>query len=94
MSLRIMLSIFTTVFLAELGDKTQLATFCYAAEGECSPLGVFLASSAALVCSTLLAVLFGSQLSKYVPPHYLKIAAGGGFVVIGLWVLWGAVKGT
>ncbi|MBF0530565.1 MAG: TMEM165/GDT1 family protein [Deltaproteobacteria bacterium] len=94
MSLRIMMSIFITVFLAEMGDKTQLAAFCYAAEGECSPLGVFLASSAALICSTFLAVLLGSQTSKIIPPHYLKIAAGGGFVIIGLWVLWGAYKGT
>lgn len=79
--------IFVTVFLAELGDKTQLATLLFAAEQNTSKMGVFLASAGALVLSSLLAVLVGSQLSAYVPPRALKLTAGIGFIAIGIWVL-------
>ena len=80
--------IFVTVFLAELGDKTQLATLLFAADPQVSKLGVFAASSAALVLSSLIAVLVGAQLSQYVSPRMLKLMAGIGFVVIGIWVLY------
>jgi Predicted membrane protein len=82
--------IFVTVFLAELGDKTQLATLLFAADQRVSKLGVFAASSAALVLSSLIAVLVGAQLSQYVSPRMLKLVAGVGFVAIGLWVLFDA----
>lgn len=61
--------IFVTIFLAELGDKTQLATLLFAAEQNTSKVGVFLASAGALVLSSLLAVVIGSQLSTYVSPR-------------------------
>ena len=80
-------SIFLAVFVAELGDKTQLATLLFAADGQTSSWGVFLAASSALVLSTLIAVLIGSQLSAYIPPRVLKITAGIGFLVIGGWML-------
>ena len=92
MDLKVYLAIFGSVFLAELGDKTQLATVCFAADGECKPWGVFLAASAALVLSTLIAVLVGSQLERLVPTRYLKMGAGAMFVVIGGWVLYNGVK--
>lgn len=79
--------IFVTVFFAELGDKTQLATLLFAADQKVSKLGVFAASSSALVLSSLLAVLVGAQLSLYVSPRMLKLIAGAGFVAIGIWVL-------
>jgi len=79
--------IFVTVFFAELGDKTQLATLLFAAQQDTSKIGVFLASAGALVFSSLIAVLVGSQLSAYIPPRVLKLAAGVGFIVIGVWVL-------
>jgi putative Ca2+/H+ antiporter (TMEM165/GDT1 family) len=82
--------IFVTVFLAELGDKTQLATLLFAADQQTGKLGVFAASSAALVLSSLLAVLVGAQLPLYVSPRMLKLVAGGGFVAIGLWTLYDA----
>lgn len=59
--------IFVTVFFAELGDKTQLATLLFAAEQHTSKVGVFLASAGALVLSSFIAVLVGSQLSAYIP---------------------------
>jgi len=82
--------IFLAVFLAELGDKTQLATLLFASDTQVSKMGVFLAASGALVLSTLIAVLAGSQLSHYISPRALKIMAGVGFIVIGTWVLWSA----
>ncbi len=79
--------IFVTVFLAELGDKTQLETLLFAAKQDPSKMGVFLASAGALVLSSLIAVLVGSQLSAYIPPRALKLVAGIGFIAIGIWVL-------
>ncbi len=80
-------SIFVTVFFAELGDKTQLATLLFAADSQVSRVGVFSASAGALVLSSLLAVLVGSQLPTFVSPRILKIVAGIGFVLIGGWML-------
>lgn len=80
--------VFVTVFLAELGDKTQLATLLFASEGRVSRLGIFVAASAALLLSTMIAVLIGGQLQAYVPLRVLKLFAGIGFIAIGLWVLW------
>ena len=88
---QIFITTFGMVFLAELGDKTQLATFCLAAD--CDPkLSVFLGAAIALVLSTLIAVVFGTFLSKYLPEHYIKIAAGTFFVAAGIWMLVNAGK--
>jgi putative Ca2+/H+ antiporter (TMEM165/GDT1 family) len=81
------LSIFVTVFLAELGDKTQLAKPLFVTDGHVSKMGVFLASSGALVLSSWLAVVIGAQLPAYVPLRTIKVMAGIGFVAIGVWVL-------
>ncbi len=80
-------SIFVTVFFAELGDKTQLATLLFAADPQVSRVGVFCASAGARALSSLLAVLIGGQLSTVVSPKVLKLVAGMGFVVIGGWML-------
>ena len=84
-----LLGVFITVFLAELGDKTQLATVLFAAEGRLSPLGVFLAASLALVATTALGVGAGVLAEKHLAALPLKLIAGTGFVVIGLWTIWG-----
>ncbi len=84
MDLGVMLPIFSSVFMAELGDKTQVATVCFMAGGGCSKSEVFWASSLALLLSTLLAVLFGAAVSRVVPPQFLRIGAGAVFVVMGL----------
>ena len=80
--------VFVTVFFAELGDKTQLATLLFASDGRVSRLGVFAAASAALLLSTLLAVVLGGVLQQYVPLRVLKVIAGVGFIAIGGWLLW------
>ena len=83
MDFKVLLTTFGMIFLAELGDKTQLATFAFAAESE-SRLAVFLGSAGALVLTSLLAVVFGSVVSRLVPANYVKIGAGALFVVLGL----------
>ncbi len=92
MEIRTFLLIFGTVFMAELGDKTQLATLLYASEGKVGRGSVFIAAALALVASTALAVLAGSFVAKYVPVRYLQVAAGIGFVVIGRWTLYSATR--
>jgi putative Ca2+/H+ antiporter (TMEM165/GDT1 family) len=86
MDLKILLTTFWVIFLAELGDKTQLATFAFAAENK-SRLAVFLGSAGALILTSLLAVVFGSTISRLVPTNYVKIGAGGLFVLLGIWML-------
>ena len=86
MDLKVMLTTFGMIFLAELGDKTQLATFAFAAESK-SRLSVFLGSAGALVLTSLLAVVFGSVVSRLVPANYINVGAGALFVLLGLWMM-------
>ncbi len=79
--------VFISVFLAELGDKTQLATLIFATDGRLNKWGVFCASSLALILSSLIASLLGSQLSSWINPKTLKIIAGVGFIGIGAFML-------
>jgi len=81
------LSVFFAVFLAELGDKTQIAAILFAADGTRSPAGVFAAASAALVASTGLAVFAGAAASRYLADAPLKLIAGAGFILIGALML-------
>lgn len=83
MDIKVLFTTFLMIFLAELGDKTQLATFCFAADCD-SKLSVFLGSAGALVVTSLIAVLLGSVLSKYIPAHFIKIGAGVTFIILGL----------
>ena len=84
---KVLLTVFVTVFVAELGDKTQLATMLYAADREVSKLTVFLGASLALVLASGIGVLAGSMLSEYVSEKTLHYIAGVGFIVIGVWTL-------
>lgn len=83
------LAIFVTVFLAELGDKTQLATLLFATDKQTSNWFVFLAAAAALIAATAIAVLLGSVAEKYLTIIPLKLIAGVGFIAIGAWTIWG-----
>jgi putative Ca2+/H+ antiporter (TMEM165/GDT1 family) len=74
------------IFLAELGDKTQLATFAFAAEST-SRLAVFLGSAGALVLTSLLAVILGAAVSRVVPANFIKIGAGALFIILGGWMI-------
>lgn len=90
MSREIFLSIFASVFLAEIGDKTQLATMLFAADNKGQALTVFLASAAALVAAAGMAVVVGGALNRFINPQHLKLLAGVGFIAIGIWTLWSA----
>ncbi len=81
------LGIFATVFVAEMGDKTQLATLLYATDRQAGPWMVFASASIALVAATAIGVLVGGQLKRFVSPSTLKVVAGVGFIAIGLWTL-------
>ncbi len=84
---RIFFTVFGTVFISELGDKTQLATFLFASTESGAPMSVFLGSACALVVSSALAVLGAGVVGKYVNPTVINNVAGIGFIVIGVWIL-------
>jgi putative Ca2+/H+ antiporter (TMEM165/GDT1 family) len=75
----------TTVFLAELGDKTQLAALLLSAQSG-RPVVVFIGASLALICSSLVGVVLGRWLSTVMAPHQLERAAGVLMVALGLWL--------
>ena len=90
MDLKLLFAVFGTVFLAELGDKTQLATLLFATKESVSLATVFAGASLALIAATGIAVVGGSLISQYIDPKFLSYAAGAGFVVIGIWTIWQA----
>ncbi len=92
MDLKLMLTTFSMIFLAELGDKTQVATFCLSAECESSRLSVFVGSAAALVLSALIATALGEAVTRVIPQSYIKLAAGAFFIIVGIWTLQAAVR--
>jgi putative Ca2+/H+ antiporter (TMEM165/GDT1 family) len=92
MDLKLLLTTFGMVFLAELGDKTQLATFCFSADCGDSRLSVFLGSAGALVLSSLIAVFLGAVLSRFISPATIKTGAGVFFIVVGVWTLYAAMR--
>ena len=87
MDLKLFATVFGTIFVAELGDKTQLATLLYASNAAHPKLTVFAASAAALVLTSALGVLAGSLIADYVNPRVMRWVAGLGFIAVGLWVL-------
>ncbi|MCV6623270.1 TMEM165/GDT1 family protein [uncultured Pseudoteredinibacter sp.] len=90
MDIKVLATVFVTIFLAELGDKTQLATLLFAADKEVSKWTVFIGASLALVACAGIGVLLGQYASQYLNEKYLNLVAGAGFVIIGAWTLWRA----
>jgi putative Ca2+/H+ antiporter (TMEM165/GDT1 family) len=90
MTIRVLLTVFGTIFLAELGDKTQLATLLFAANKEASKLTVFLGAPLALIVASGIGVLAGTAISQHVGVKYLHYIAGVGFIAIGIWTLFRA----
>ena len=87
MDWKVLITVFTAVFIAELGDKTQLATMLFAADKEVSKWTVFIGASLALVVASAIGVLAGSLLSSYISGKHLHYIAGAGFIAIGVWTL-------
>jgi len=87
---KVLITVFIAIFIAELGDKTQLATLLFAADKDVSKLTVFVGASLALIVASGIGVLAGSVLSEYINEKYLHYIAGIGFVGIGIWTLFKA----
>ncbi|CUS99566.1 TMEM165/GDT1 family protein [Candidatus Kryptobacter tengchongensis] len=83
MSLKVILTTFWAIFLAELGDKTQLAVLTLSAESK-KPISVFLGAIIAFGIITLLGAFFGNVITKFVPEHIIEKVAAIGFIVIGI----------
>ena len=90
MDWKVFATVFGTVFLAELGDKTQLATLLFASRNAGILWTIFIAASAALVLALAIGVAAGALVSQFVNPRYLSYAAGVGFIVIGAWTIYQA----
>ncbi len=86
MILSLLLSTFLTIFIAELGDKTQLATLTISGTSN-KPLAVFLGSASALVFASLIGALAGGSISTFVPEYILKSLASATFFIIGVRLL-------
>ncbi len=87
MDLKVLATVFFSVFVAELGDKTQLATLLFAADKEVNKFTVFLGASLALVVAAGIGVLAGGFIAQHVSGKYLHYAAGVGFIGIGIFTL-------
>lgn len=90
MDIKLLATVFATIFLAELGDKTQLATLLFASKSAGNLLTVFIGASLALILTSAIGVAAGGIVAQYVHPKYLSYAAGIGFVAIGAWTIWQA----
>lgn len=90
MDWKLFATVFTSVFVAELGDKTQLATMMFASRSQGDRWTVFTSAALALVATTAVGVLAGQAVSQYVGERVLKWVAGSMFVAIGAWTLWKA----
>jgi Ca2+/H+ antiporter, TMEM165/GDT1 family len=86
MDWRVLLTTFGTIFLAEMGDKTQLAAMTMAADTK-KPLTVFVGAALALACVSALGIAVGGLLGHYLPLEWIKRAAAVGFIVIGVLIL-------
>ena len=88
MTWKVFFSTFALIFLAEIGDKTQLAVLSFVAKTR-SPLSVLLGASSALLLATLIAVCVGDAVTRVVPESVLRYVSGGLFVLFGALILWG-----
>jgi len=88
--LQTLMTVFATVFVAELGDKTQLATMLFAADRKVSLPLVFVGASLALITASALGVLAGGAISRLFGERPLRIVAGVAFILVGVWTLAGS----
>jgi len=84
---KVFFTVFTAVFIAEIGDKTQLATMLFAADKEVSKLTVFFGASLALIVASGIGVFAGGLISQYISEKQLNYIAGIGFLGIGIWTI-------
>ncbi len=87
MDFKLLATVFVTVFLAEIADKTQIATLLYASNAQASKLTVFAGSALALVLASAIAVFAGAMLAHWVNAKVMAKLAGAAFIAVGLWML-------
>ena len=88
MDWKILATVFASVFVAEMADKTQLVTMLFATDKEVSKWLVFFGSASALVLTSAIGVLAGTLLSQVINVKMMSIVAGAGFILIGMWTLY------
>ena len=87
MDFKLFATVFATIFLAEIADKTQIATLLFASNAGHQKLTVFFGSALALILASAIAVTVGSALSHWISPKHMSWLAGTFFIGIGLWIL-------
>ena len=92
MEWKLFATVFASIFLAELADKTQLVTLLFAADRQVNKWVVFLGSASALVLASAIGVLAGAALSQYINAKVMSIFAGSAFMLIGAWTLFRALQ--
>lgn len=88
MEWKLFATVFASIFIAELADKTQLVTMLFAADRAVSKWIVFLGSASALVLASAIGVMAGSLLSQFINMKTMSVVAGTGFMLIGAWTLY------
>lgn len=84
---KVLATVFGTIFVAELGDKTQLATLLFAADKGVDKWLVFAGASLALIATSALGIIGGAIISQYISERLLNVIAGIGFIAIGIWTI-------
>ena len=92
MEWKLFATVFVSIFVAELADKTQLVTLLFAADRAVSKWVVFLGSASALVLASAIGVLAGHLLSQHINMKTMSMIAGAGFILIGAWTLYHAFQ--
>ena len=92
MDWKIFTTVFATIFIAEMADKTQLATLLFASDKDVNKWLVFFGSASALVLTSAIGVVAGAMLSHVVSTKVMAIIAGTGFILIGAWTLYAGLN--
>jgi len=92
MEWKIFATVFASVFVAEMADKTQLVTLLFASDKDVSKWTVFLGSASALVLTSAIGVVAGAMLAQVVNVKMMSIIAGAGFILIGAWTLYHGIS--
>ena len=88
MEWKLFLTVFASIFVAEMADKTQVVTLLFAADKAVNKWVIFLGSASALVVASAIGVLAGTMLSHVVSVRMMSVVAGTGFILIGAWTLY------
>lgn len=94
MEWKLFATVFLSVFIAEMADKTQLVTMLFAADREVSKWTVFFAAALALAATSAIGVAAGALLTQYINVKMMSLLAGSAFIVIGVWTLWQGFQAT